>query len=156
MCCRFAITGSEDSTARVWDLQAPPRLDDQNHAGKVHCMSVGPDGATAVSVSADGCAMVWDVQSGNCRHTLKGHGTALHWASLASDGRTLLTVAGDRMIKAWDIVTGNCGATLPSRPSIGTAASLRHRHSLLHGVCCARCNQDGALPAIMPGSLYCI
>lgn len=96
-------------------MQAPPRLDDQNHAGKVHCMSVAPDGATAVSVAADGCAMVWDVQSGNCRHTLKGHATALHWASLASDGRTLLTVAGDRMVKAWDITTGACGATLPSK-----------------------------------------
>ena len=119
--CRFAITGSEDSTARVWDLQAPPRVDDQNHAGKVHCMSVAPDGATAVSVAADGCAMVWDVQSGNCCHTLKGHATALHWASLASDGRTLLTVAGDRMIKVWDIVSGTCGATLPSKHCISTA-----------------------------------
>lgn len=115
-CCRFAITGSEDSTARVWDLQAPPLVDDHNHAGKVHCMSVTPDGATAVSVAADGCAMVWDVQSGSCRHTLKGHTTALHWASLASDGRTLLTVAGDRSIKAWDIETGTCGTTLPSKP----------------------------------------
>lgn len=99
----------------MWDLQAPPLLDDRNHAGKVHCMSVTPDGATAVSVAADGCAMVWDVQSGSCRHTLKGHATALHWASLASDGRTLLTVAGDRSIKAWDIESGSCGATLPSK-----------------------------------------
>ena len=115
--CRFAITGSEDSTARVWDLQAPPQLDDQNHAGKVHCMSVTPDGATAVSVAADGCAMVWDVQSGSCRHTLKGHAGALHWAALGSDGCTLLTVAGDRMIKAWDIVAGYCSATLPSTVS---------------------------------------
>lgn len=134
--CRFAITGSEDSTARVWDLQAPPRLDDQNHAGKVHCMSVAPDGATAVSVAADGCAMVWDVQSGNCRHILKGHATALHWASLASNGRTLLTVAGDRMIKAWDIVTGSCGATLPSKPSSTLCVNMLLPsicHLLLHG-----------------------
>lgn len=77
-------------------------------------MSVTPDGATAVSVAADGCAMVWDVQSGSCRHTLKGHAGALHWAALGSDGCTLLTVAGDRMIKAWDIGTSHCSATLPS------------------------------------------
>ena len=138
-CCRFAITGSQDSTARVWDLQAPPRLDDQNHAGKVHCVSVAPDGAMAVSVAADGCAMVWDVQSGNCRHTLKGHATALHWASLASDGRTLLTVAGDRMIKAWDIVTGRCGATLPSKPSSTLCVNMSLPsvcNVLLHGLHC--------------------
>jgi len=113
--CRFAITGSEDSTARVWDLHAPAQLDDQNHAGKVHTISVTPDGSTAVSVAADGCAMVWDVQSGSCRHTLKGHAGALHWACLASDNRTLLTVAGDRMVKSWDCITGSCSATLPSR-----------------------------------------
>ncbi len=113
--CRFAITGSEDSTARVWDLHALAQLDDQNHAGKVHTISVTPDGSTAVSVAADGCAMVWDVQSGSCRHTLKGHAGALHWACLASDGRTLLTVAGDRMVKIWDCITGSCSATLPSR-----------------------------------------
>ena len=112
--CRFAITGSEDSTARVWDLQAPAQAEGQNHAGKVHSMSVTPDGSTAVSVAADGCAMVWDVQSGSCRHTLKGHAAALHWACLASDERTLLTVAGDRMVKIWDCVTGTCRATLPS------------------------------------------
>ena len=136
ICCRFAITGSEDCTARVRDLQAPPGVDDQNHAGKVFCMSVAPDGATAVSVAADGCAMVWDVQSGSCRHTLKGHATALHWASLASDGRTLLTVAGDRMIKAWDIMTGNCGATLPSKPS-STLCVKPVCHLLFQGIHCA-------------------
>ncbi len=114
LACRFAITGSEDCTARVWDLQAPPQQDDQNHAGKVHNMSVAPDGATAVSVAADGCAMVWDVRSGSCCHALKGHAAALHWACLASDGRTLLTAAGDRMVKIWDCVTGSCSATLPS------------------------------------------
>lgn len=111
---RFAITGSEDSTARVWDLHAPAPVNDQAHAGKVHRMSVSTDGNTAVSVAADGCAMVWCVQSGACRHTLRGHAAALHWACLASDGRNLITVAGDRMVKMWDCVMGSCSATLPS------------------------------------------
>ena len=113
--CRFAITGSEDSTARVWDLHAPAPVDDQTHAGKVHRMSVSPDGDTAVSVAADGCAMVWCVQSGACRHTLRGHAAAaLHWACLASDGRNLITAAADRTVKVWDCATGSCSATLPS------------------------------------------
>ena len=99
----------------MWDLQAPPQEEDQNHAGKVHNMTVSADGATAVSVAADGCAMVWDVQSGSCRHTLRGHASGLHWVCLASDCTTLLAAAGDRMVKAWDCKAGTCSATLPSR-----------------------------------------
>lgn len=119
-------------------MHAPAQLDDQNHAGKVHTITVTPDGSTAVSVAADGCAMVWDVQSGGCRHTLKGHAGALHWACLASDGRTLLTVAGDRMVKIWDCITGSCSATLPSRraPSVACCGneSAWWSHLVLAGV----------------------
>lgn len=114
MWCRFAITGAEDSTARVWDLQAPSQVLDQSHAGKVHCMAVSPDGNTALSVGADAAGMVWDVRSGSCRHTLKGHAAGVHWACVSSDARHVLTAAGDRMIKLWDSCTGACVATLPS------------------------------------------
>lgn len=112
--CRFAITGAEDCTARVWDLQAPSQLPDQNHAGKVHCMAVSPDGTTALSVGADAAGMVWNVRDGSCRHTLKGHAVGVHWGCISSDGRHMLTAAGDRMVKLWDCHTGACLATLPS------------------------------------------
>ena len=90
-------------------------------------MSVSADGATAVSVAADGCAMVWDVQSGSCRHTLKGPAAALHWVYSATDSSTVLTVAGNRMVKAWDSNTGACTATLPSTPMFPCVSCFQMR-----------------------------
>lgn len=111
---RFAITGAEDSTTRVWDLHAPSQLLDQSHAGKVHCMAASPDGNTALSVGADAAGMAWNVRDGSCRHTFKGHAAGVHWGCISSDARHILTASGDRMVNLWDCATGSCLATLPS------------------------------------------
>ena len=76
-------------------------------------MAVSPDGFTALSLAADAAGMVWDVRTGSCWHTLKGHASGVHWACISSDTKHVLTAAGDRTVKLWDCHTGACIATLP-------------------------------------------
>ena len=65
------MTGSQDSTARVWDLAAGPSKLEQGHNGRVHTVSVSPDGRTAASIGDDAKTLVWDCSTGKCVHTLQ-------------------------------------------------------------------------------------
>jgi WD40 repeat protein len=64
---RRVISGSQDSTLRVWDL-----ADDRcvatlkGHTASVRGVAVHPDGRRAISGSQDGTLRVWDLEGGRC------------------------------------------------------------------------------------------
>ena len=45
----------------------------QGHSGRVFACEFAPDAKTIVSGSADRTLRVWDIASGSCQATLKGH-----------------------------------------------------------------------------------
>jgi WD40 repeat protein len=63
---RWLVTGSEDGTARVWDLQAQdPGADPvvlRGHQGEIHAVAISPDGRWLVTGSEDGTARGWPLQ----------------------------------------------------------------------------------------------
>ena len=67
---RFVVSGSEDATARVWDLKAGALRQQRAHAGRAHGIVVAADGQTAASFGDDG-ALVWDAASGACLGALE-------------------------------------------------------------------------------------
>ena len=46
---RFAVTGSMDGTARIWDLAAGSAHLQRAHAGRVHGLVATPDGTSVIS-----------------------------------------------------------------------------------------------------------
>ena len=50
MACRFAVTGSEDCTVRVWDLQSGSTHFSPRHQGSVHTLLSTSDGRLAASL----------------------------------------------------------------------------------------------------------
>lgn len=48
--CRFAVTASEDSTARVWDLQTQPLPALQRHSTRVHAIAPSAGGTTVTTL----------------------------------------------------------------------------------------------------------
>ena len=64
------MSGSEDATARVWDLKAGALRQQRAHAGRAHGIVVAADGKTAASFGDDG-ALVWDTASGACLGALE-------------------------------------------------------------------------------------
>ena len=64
------MSGSEDATARVWDLKAGALRQQRAHAGRAHGIVVAADGKTAASFGDDG-ALVWDAASGACLGALE-------------------------------------------------------------------------------------
>ena len=73
---RSIVTGSEDMTAKVWDLATGKELLTlRGHGGEVYSVAFSPDGQRIVTGSMDQTAQVWDATSGRRLLILK-HGCA--------------------------------------------------------------------------------
>lgn len=77
------------------------------------------DGIHVVSGSLDTSIRVWDVETGNCIHTLTGHQSLTSGMELKDN--ILVSGNADSTVKIWDIKTGQCLQTLQGEPRLGVA-----------------------------------
>ena len=71
---RQAISTSDDTTLKVWDLEAGREMTPlRGHSGPVYSVAVSADWRRAVSASSDDTLKVWDIEAGRELLTLQGH-----------------------------------------------------------------------------------
>ncbi len=101
---RVALTGSDDQTARLWDLSCGVELRTlSGHSGWVLAVAITPDGRHAVTASDDETLRLWDLENGTQLQILTGHAGRVNSLDVAPDGRLVLSASHDRTIKVWDI-----------------------------------------------------
>jgi hypothetical protein len=101
------VTGSEDKTAKMWDIQMGKELQAfKGHAGPVFSVAFSPDGHRIVTGSGDKTAKLWDVPSGKELQTFKGHEGLVSAVALSPDGRRIVTGSTDKTAKLWDVQAG--------------------------------------------------
>jgi WD40 repeat protein len=72
---RRAVTGGEDETAKVWDLETGAcLLTLEGHTHRVWAVAVTPDGRRAVTRSLDRTIGLWDLETGQEVACLIGEG----------------------------------------------------------------------------------
>jgi WD40 repeat protein len=105
--CRRAVSGSLDTTLRIWDLEGkvPLRIL-EGHTGAVSAAAISGNGMRAVSaaVSAtwDATLRIWDLEREAPPRVLKGHTDQFMALALSSDGRR--AVSGIyKTVGAWDL-----------------------------------------------------
>ena len=81
------------------------------HEDRIHT-ALFLDASTIISGSADATVRIWDVDSGSCRFTCKGHSSRV--SSLAICGNMILSGGDDRTVRMWDYTTGQCIRILES------------------------------------------
>lgn len=82
---RLLLTGSDDGTARLWDLQSGRCLQTfAGHTGEVSAVAVTPDGRFLVTGSPDGTVRFWDLATGNLLAILYHVDRGYLWATPAT------------------------------------------------------------------------
>ena len=104
---RFVVTGSADTTARVWEvpsgkLQATLR----GHSAHVFGVDFSPNSRRVVTASGDGTAAVWQAASGNRLVELRGHSKGVLAAVFSPDGEQVATAGDDGTVRLWQAASG--------------------------------------------------
>jgi WD40 repeat protein len=99
------VTGSEDNTARVWDLSraTPAATVLEGHRGPVSSVAFSPDGKRLVTGSLDDTARVWDLSAATPAATvLEGHRGAVFSVAFSPDGKRVVTGSDDNTARVWE------------------------------------------------------
>ncbi len=106
-------TGSEDITAKVWDVAGGREMHTlKGHTNAVSSVSWSPDGTRLATGSHDGTAKVWDAAGRRELLTLRGHTGQVRSVSWSPDGTRLATGSDDGTAKIWDASGGHERLTL--------------------------------------------
>lgn len=104
---RYAVSGSVDQTARIWDL-ATGKEDKvlRGHSKQIWAVAFHPNGRQVFTASWDATARLWDIKTGNEARRFS-HRLDLNGLALSRDGATLLTASDDQSVYLWNIANGD-------------------------------------------------
>ena len=124
---RQALSGSEDNTVRLWEVETG-RACGCWKATPISVLSVAlsPDGRRALSGSADNTVRVWEVESGACVRVLEGHSASVWSVALSPDGRQALSGSADTRCGCGRWRAGSaCGCWKATPPASGAWPGAR-------------------------------
>ena len=129
---RQFISGSNDRTIKIWDLEEGTCLKTlRGHTGAVVCL-VLTEGGQLISGSYDKTIKIWDLTTGTCLNTRQGHVAGVTSLILTKKGQL---ISGDsfKMIKIWDLTTGTLLSTFQGHAFGVTCLVLTEGGQLISG-----------------------
>ena len=125
---RYALSGSEDKTLKLWEVFSGHCLRTfEEHKNAVRSVFLSADGRYALSGSEDKTLKLWEVASGQRLQTFVGHADSVNSVFLSADGRYALSGSSklyDRALKLWEVPSGHCLRTFVDKGYDITSVSL--------------------------------
>ena len=104
---RFALTGSQDDTARLWELTNGAGI--QRFFGSeddIFSIDAHPDGDVIASAGYDDLIRIWDIETGENTAVYEGAEDDLWFAIYSPDGGLLASGGKDNILRIMDAGTG--------------------------------------------------
>ncbi|POR37156.1 F-box/WD repeat-containing protein 7 [Tolypocladium paradoxum] len=114
---KYIIVALDNAKIHVFDTKGDGQRILQGHVMGVWAMIPWED--TMVSGGCDRDVRVWDLRTGACLHTLRGHTSTVRCLKMA-DASTAISGSRDTTLRIWDIRTGLCRNVL-----VGHQSSVR-------------------------------
>ncbi len=113
---RYALSGSDDTKARLWDLNSGEIKHTWSHVSKVSKVKLSPDGRYAMTNAASEGVYIWDTDSGELIRRVNKIRATVASAVFSPDSKTIATGYSREEIILWDIKTGEkLGTWRPKR-----------------------------------------
>lgn len=103
---RYALSGSDDTKARLWDLKTGELKFTWPHLSKVSKVQLSPDGRYAMTNAASEGVYIWDTESGKLLRRLNKIRATIASAVFSDDSQRLATGYTREEIILWDVKTG--------------------------------------------------
>ncbi|CAF0758546.1 unnamed protein product [Brachionus calyciflorus] len=107
---------SDDMTLKIWTLSRDTWLHNlQAHNKEIYTIKWSPTGPGTLnpnsnlilaSASFDSTVRLWDVERGECLHTLNRHTEPVYSVAFSPDGKYLATGSFDKCVNIWNISSG--------------------------------------------------
>ncbi|MEA5420041.1 protein kinase [Spirulina sp. CCNP1310] len=110
----FGSYGGWQAYQTVWPSSITYAAPEQwaGHTSFINDLAISPDSQYLITGSADRTLKIWDLNSGDLRHTLEGHGSFINAVEITPDGQFVITGSADRTIKVWRVEDGHLERTL--------------------------------------------
>jgi len=103
---QYALTGSADKTAKLWDLATGELKYTWTHFNQLSSVAISPDDSYAFTNAALGQALLWKLSNGKIYKSLKPDRQTIATAKFSGNGRQLITGLTSGRIDLWNIKAG--------------------------------------------------
>lgn len=103
---RYALSGSDDTKARLWDLKTGELKHTWSHVSKVSKVQLSADGNYAMTNAAGEGIYIWDTDSGQLVRRLNKIRATVASAVFSSDSKRIATGYSREQIILWEIKSG--------------------------------------------------
>ncbi|MBA3536700.1 MAG: WD40 repeat domain-containing protein [Tatlockia sp.] len=100
----FALTASNDNTARIWNLNTLESKELKGHRYSVCAVACSPDGNYALTASEDTIVRLWNLKTLQFKK-LSGHTDRVRSVAFSPDGNYALTGSCDGTARLWNLKT---------------------------------------------------
>ncbi len=136
---QYALSGSDDAKARLWDLKTGELKYTWPHTGKIAKVALSADGRYAMTNTASEGIYLWDTKTGKRLYRLNKIRATVASAVFSADKRYLATGYSREEIVLWDTKTGQRQQTWrPARRYLWqsslanvTTLAFKNKHTLV-------------------------